>query len=115
MDSSRVRVVFAWVLAVLLAAFFGLAGVGKLTGSATEMFAGWGYPAWFALAIGVVETLGAIALLVPRTTRFAVYLLTAVMLGAIYTHIANGEAGELARPLIPLALLWVLWRLRRPS
>ena len=31
MDSSRVRVILSWVLAVLLAAFFALAAVGKLS------------------------------------------------------------------------------------
>lgn len=115
MDSNRVRAVFAWILAILLAAFYGIAGVGKLVGGANEIFAEWGYPAWFALVIGIVETAAAIGLLIPKTTRCAIVVLTVVMLGAIYTHLANGEAAELARPVIPLVLMWVLWALRRKA
>ena len=112
MESNRARVIVAWVLAVVLALFFGLAGVGKLGGGANEMFESWGYPAWFALLIGVAETAGAIGLLIPRTTRWAIYGLTAIMLGAVFTHVTNGEAAQLARPLIPTLCLWILWKLR---
>ena len=115
METSRARVIVSWVLAVVLAAFFALAAIGKLTGSATEMFAGWGYPAWFALLIGVAEAAGAIGLLVPKTTRWAIYGLSLVMLGAIFTHVTNGEAAQLARPILPLACLWILWKLRSSS
>jgi uncharacterized membrane protein YphA (DoxX/SURF4 family) len=77
------------------------------------MFEGWGYAAWFATLIGVLELAGAIGLIVPRTTRWAILGLTAIMLGAAYTHLANGEGVQVVRPLVFLAGLWGLWFLRR--
>ncbi len=113
MSSEKVRHVIGWILVVLLAAGYGLAALGKLTGNATETFADWGYPAWFATLIGVLELAGAIGLLIPKTTPYAILGLTGIMLGAAYTHLANGEGMQVLRPAIFLALLWLVWRLRR--
>ncbi len=90
-----------------------MAALGKFAGAQTAMFEGWGYAAWFATVIGVFELLGAIGLLIPRLTRPAIYGLTGIMIGAAYTHLANGEAPQLVRPLIFTALLWSIWWLRR--
>lgn len=109
------RTLSSWILVVVLAALFALAGLGKLTGAASESFAAWGYPAWFAMVIGCLEVLGAIGLLIPKFTRYAIYGLTVVMLGAIYTHLANGEGAEVLRPLVFLSALWTVWLLRRDS
>jgi putative oxidoreductase len=103
MNLSKMRVVIGWVLAVLLTLGFLAAATGKLTGAATQTFARWGYPAWFA---------GGIGLLIPRTTRYAVAGLTVIMFGAIYTHLANHEGLQVLRPVIFLALLWTVWWLR---
>ena len=113
MTTSKPRTVSGWILAILLALAFLLAAVGKLSGAATPMFEGWGYPAWFATLIGVLELAGAIGLIVPKTTRWAILGLTAIMLGAVYTHFAGGEGVQVARPLVFLAALWGLWFLRR--
>ncbi len=115
MNAAKARHVIGWILVVLLAAGYALAALGKLTGAATEMFAGWGYPAWFATLIGVLELAGALGLLIPRTTRYAVLGLTVIMLGASYTHLANGEGMQVLRPAIFLAVLWLVWWLRRLS
>ena len=104
MSSSKGRVIAAWVLVVVFAVLFLLAAAGKLTGAATPMFEGWGYPAWFALLIGVAELAGAVGLLVPKTTRWAILGLAVVMLGAVFTHVGNGEGAQVLRPLIFLAL-----------
>lgn len=115
MPGRKVRHVTSWVLAVVLAALYLVAAVGKLSGAADGMFAGWGYPAWFATVIGVAELAGAIGLLIPRFTRWAVIGLSAVMAGAAYTHLASGEGVELLRPLVFLAALWTVWWLRSAS
>lgn len=109
---SKGKNIVSWVLAAVLGAMFLLAGAGKLGGGATEMFTGWGYPAWFATLIGISEVLGGIGLLIPRTRRLAIMGLTVIMLGAAYTHVANGEAVEVVRPLGFLAALWLLMWLR---
>ena len=113
MEPSKIRIGAGWVLVVLLAAAFLLSGLGKLTGAAAPMFANWGYPAWFATLIGVLEMAGAIGLLVPRLTRLAILGLTGIMLGAAYTHLSAGEGLQVLRPLIFVALLWAIWWLRQ--
>ena len=113
MAKSKARTITSWILVVPLAGLYALAGVGKLTGSAAEMFGDWGYPAWFAILIGALELAGGIGLLVPKLLRFAVYGLTIIMFGAMYTHLANGETMDVLRPVIFTAFLWLVWWLRR--
>lgn len=108
----KTKNVVSWVLVALVAALYGLAGVAKLTGAATINFAAWGYPAWFAVFIGVVEVAGAIGLLIPSTTRWAAYGLSIVMLGAAYTHLINGEGLQVLRPAIFTAIMWIVLYLR---
>ena len=112
MTAVQPRSIVCWVLLALLAALYLLAGLGKLSGGAAEQFAGWGYAPWFAILIGVLEIAGAVGLLVPRTTRLAVYGLSVIMLGAAYTHLTNGEGAQVVRPGIFLGVLWLVWWLR---
>lgn len=58
--------------------------------------------------VGALELLGAIGLLVPRTTVYAALGLVAVMLGAAITHITHGEVMMLPLPIIPMLLLAVI-------
>jgi putative oxidoreductase len=113
MNVSKSRTIIGWVLAILLALGFFAAAAGKLRGVAAPRFEHWGYPAWFATFIGVLELAGGIGLLIPQTTRYAVLGLTAIMFGAAYTHLANNEGLQVMRPIIFLAILWTLWWLRR--
>ena len=107
---ARWKKVLLWVVSVLLAAVFVLAGSDKLTPASqmAAMFAAWGYAPWFRFLIGLVETLGGITLLVPRVARFGAVTLTVVMLGAAFTHV---RAGEWPNPLFNLVfaagLLWI--------
>jgi uncharacterized membrane protein YphA (DoxX/SURF4 family) len=112
MAASKARQIGGSVLVAAVAALFLLAGVGKLTGAGAEMFAGWGYPAWFATVIGVLEVAGGLGLLIPSTSRWAVLGLSGIMLGAVYTHLVAGEGWQVLRPLLFLGMLWLVWRLR---
>ncbi len=112
MSTSRAKTISSWVLVILLAAGYLIGAIGKLTGAATQMFEGWGYAPWFATLIGVFEFSGAIGLLIPKLTRYAILGLSGIMIGASYTHIANAEGAQVLRPLIFLALLWTVWKLR---
>jgi hypothetical protein len=82
--------------AKLLAASFLLSGGAKIFGAAPmrEGFAGWGYSQAFMRAVGVAEVAGAIGLLLPQTQRAAALGLSALMGGAVATHIANHEASK---------------------
>lgn len=113
MNLSKISTIISWMLAILLAFAYLAAAVGKLTGAFTQAFVHWGYPAWFATLIGVLELAGAIGLLIPKTLHYAVLGLTVIMLGAVYTHLANHEGLQVLQPVIFLALLWVVWGLRR--
>ena len=112
MKPLKSRTVIGWVLTVILALAFLASAAGKLIGAATQMFAHWGYPPWFATLIGVLELAGAVGLLIPRATRYAILDLTVIMLGATYTHLANHEGIQVLRPGIVLAVLWIVWWLR---
>ncbi len=80
MAASRAKTISSWVLVILLAAGYLIAAIGKLTGAATQMFEGWGYAPWFETLIGVLELSGAISLLIPKLTRFAIFGLSVIMI-----------------------------------
>lgn len=104
-----------WTLTVVLAAFFLLAGGGKLAGTAKQVgnFAHWGYAEWFLYVVGTVETAGAVGLLVPRLAGSAAMLLGGTMLGAALTHLVHHEMKAVPIPLVILGLLAVVGYARR--
>ncbi len=116
MSSTTVKVVAVWIISGLLAAVFILVGTPKLLQQPqlVDMFDQWGYARWFLVMIGALEVTGAILLLIPRVAIYGVALLSVLMLGAGYTHIANAEGLQVARPAIFLVLLIVVGWMRGP-
>jgi putative oxidoreductase len=108
-----------WAVKGLLTLGFLSAGLTKLLQPAgwIERFAGWGYAAWFVTLIGVLETVGTVGLWVPRLARPATALLTILMLGAGYTHLAHPPHLAVLRPAAFLLLLALVWlsSARRPG
>jgi hypothetical protein len=105
-----------WIVQVLLAAIFVVTGTVKLTQPRQKMAAG---PMRWAAdvtdgqfrAIGAVEVLGAIGLILPAAfgiapllTPLAAVGLALTMIGAVHTHVRHGEANRLAVPVVVLAL-----------
>ena len=117
MNRQRIKNGSAWVLSVLLTLPFILAALPKLLGTQVWVvkFARWGYPNWFPFAIGSLELLGAILLLIPRVAKYGASILGVVMVGAAYTHLANREGLQVLRPIIFLMLLGITVWLRRPE
>jgi putative oxidoreductase len=113
---TTARDALAWALCAVTAAIFLVAGIPKLTGGEywVSVFAMWGYPAWFRTVVGVVETVGAIALLIPQASFYAAVALLLVTGGAIYTHLASGQPGAGIALLLFALLLLVAWT-RRPA
>jgi uncharacterized membrane protein YphA (DoxX/SURF4 family) len=114
---QRIRNFSAWVLSVLLTLAFMIAAIPKLMGAHAWIlkFTNWGYPRWFLLAVGSLELVGAALLLIPRLAKYGAIGLAVVMVGAGYTHLANGEGLQVLRPLIFLTLLGTVFWLRKST
>ena len=69
----------------------------------------------FPFAIGSLELLGGILLLIPRVAKYGASVLGIVMVGAAYTHLANGEGLQILRPVMVLLLLGTTVWLGRPD
>lgn len=112
---ARAKTIGLWLLTILLALLFGQTGVGKFAVPAwADMFARWGYSDMFRYLIGVLEILGAIGLLIPRTASYAATGLIGIMIGGIVTHVLHGEI-QWASDLLFAVLLSVLAYARRPT
>lgn len=110
---SMARRVTGWVLVVVIGAALVMSAVMKIIGhpSVVEVMSKWDLETW-RVAIGVVELISAILLIVPRTHSLGLLLVTAYLGGAIATHLQQGEALESISPAIMLALLWIAGLLR---
>ncbi len=95
------------IVIYLLAIIYLSTGVSYLIGAETKIsnFESWGYNTGFMYVLGAIEIIGAIGLLIPRTRFLAVLGLATVMLGAIGTHLINGEYLFTLLPLVLLILL----------
>lgn len=108
--------VVVWTLTVVVALGIGIAGLGKLhrPNRWELLFAGWGYPAWFSMVVGIAEVCGAIALLVPAVAFYAATLLAVIMAGALVTLLrhSGGPLGWGATPAVYIVLLIIIAALR---
>jgi putative oxidoreductase len=88
-EHSRVVKYVSWGLRILAAAAFIAAGSAKLAGAPMMVatFDQIGIGQWFRLVTGLVEIIGAIALLVPATAAFGGLLLAVTMVFAVMTHL----------------------------
>lgn len=113
MSPNRIRRIVnasLWLAALISASVFFVAAVAKFSGLMDEQFEAWGYGAHFAVVIGLIEFLGALGLLLPRTAGWAALGLSVVMLGAIGTYVVNGDHVAALLPAGMLGLLaLVLW------
>lgn len=112
---SRVKKAGLWVLTVLLAFAFLGAGGSKLAGVAPnpETFVQWGFPLWFMYVTGAIEVVAALLLLVPRTATLGAGLYVGTMVGAVLTHLKEGDTAHVGAPLVLLALAVVVGVARR--
>ncbi|SDY94620.1 DoxX-like family protein [Micromonospora pattaloongensis] len=103
-----------WVLQILLAVAFGLAGLMKSTQPAAKLAPKMPYVEDFSAgttrAIGVLELLAALGLILPAATGIAVILtplaaagLVIVMIGAVVVHARRAEWGNVPVNLVLLA------------
>lgn len=86
---SKLRNITTWVFTVLLALAFLGAGFAKASGQEMmiQSFTSFGLPDWFRVTIGVLEVLGGLLLLYPKTTGLSAFGLSIIMIGAIACHV----------------------------
>ena len=108
-----------WTCAIFLAVAFVFVGISKLQGRSAvgwaERFAHWGYPATVSYVVGVFEILGGLGVLIPTWRRAAAAILVALMIGALFTHVVQGEFPRLIPPLIFGGLAFLLYSSRLPE
>ena len=102
-----------WTVSVILAGVFLLTGVPKLFGWQPLVLEAAGmqdFPPWIRVIVGLVETGGAVALLIPGTATFAALMLAAIMVPATLTQFMSDQ-GRMWVPILLLGLLvFVAWR-----
>ena len=86
---SRALNLTIWGVQILAGLAFLAAGGSKLSGATemVEMFEKIGFGQWFRYLTGSLEVVGGVLLLLPRTAAIGGWLLAAVMIGAIGTHL----------------------------
>lgn len=108
--SKRMNI-FLWVLQIIAAAMFLMAGGSKLAGAApmVAMFGKLGLGQWFRYVTGGIEVSSAILLLIPRTAAIGGFLLVCTMVGAIVTHafvIGGNPAAAIFLLLVTATITW---------
>jgi putative oxidoreductase len=103
--------ILATVLQSLLVLAFLMAGFGKLMGSKmhVEGFKHWRLPQWFRIVTGLVEVVGAAALIIgywePSWTAAGALLLGVTAIGGILTHIRVKDSIKDTFPILLLGIL----------
>lgn len=117
-DSKTARVVAIAASLYVATSFLGFE-VGKAAHDAEmrQFFASSGLPIWFMYAVMAVESAAAIGLLMARTRAPSAATLLVIMLGAVGTHLRNGDAiqdsHDALRMLVLLATILLLSGRRR--
>lgn len=115
--NSKTATIGLWALKALVALAFVAFGMFKLSGQPmmVEEFGKIGLGQGFRYITGGLEVLGAIALLVPATSRFGAPVLLGVSLGACVTQ-ATILHQDVIHTLVLIAvtgfLTWLAWRPR---
>lgn len=106
-----------WLLTLATSAIFIAIALPKLGGFGffQEAFEQWGYPGWVELGVGILEFVGAVFLIIPTTAFFAAWILGAIMVGAVATHLVFGPVGFVIAPLLMLVVLVFIGWMRRPN
>jgi uncharacterized membrane protein YphA (DoxX/SURF4 family) len=111
--------IFLWIAAGLLAAMFLMAGAMKVSQPKEKLLSmmAWSktVPGWQMKALGAVEILGAIGLILPRALNIAPVLTPVaavgcaiVMAGAVILHATRKEYKEAVFPPLVLLILAII-------
>lgn len=107
-----------WIITGLVAVALLMGGVMDLMHNeqVADAMGKLGYPAYVMTILGVAKVLGVIALLVPKFPAIKEWAYAGFvfdLVGAIWSHVAVGDAAGSAAPVIILSLLLVSYVLYR--
>ena len=107
MSIGKTRNTITWILTVLLALLYLGTGFAMVSGveKVVQEFTLFGLPGWFRIAVGGLEILGAILLLIPAFTGAASFGLSILMIGGFACHAMFPPPIETLPPLICFAIL----------
>ena len=108
------REVGKWIPALLLALIFLPQGWAKFSDTSgwARAFRVWGYPGWFRILIGILESFGALLLLWPRTAAIGALTIIVIMLGGMGTHLVLEHGRHMTSEVVPLTLAIIVLVLR---
>lgn len=112
---SKTRNYITWALTVLMALIFLGAGFAKVTGqeAMVQAFTVYELPTWFRIAIGGVEIIGGIFLIIPAFSGMASFGLSIIMIGAIATHAMYDPASKLLTASVLFIILTYIYLTRK--
>jgi putative oxidoreductase len=114
------KIILTWFLRVALAIVFALSAFQKYSGDPQYIseFAKVGFGDWLRTATAVLETLGVIGVLWPRTTSWGAGVLLSVTMGALIAQLTVLHVGWLHCAIIGaglIALIGLTVTERRPA
>ncbi len=109
--TTKTKNIISWVIAGLLTALFLFSATGKLMGQeeVVKMFTA-SKLEHARVYIGIVELVGALLLLIPRTNLYGTLILTAYLGAAVTAHVQMPEFPLM--PILIMAFVWLLAHLR---
>ena len=112
---SKTRNYVTWTLTILAALAYLGAGYAKVSGQEmmVQGFTTYGLPDWFRIAIGTLELVGAVLLLIPAFTGMASFGLSLIMLGALACHVMFPPMAAGIGPLVLFIILTYVWMTRK--
>ena len=123
----KAKTIFYWTTTSLIALETFAGGVMDLTHGrtavvsgpfVTQIVTGLGYPVYVLAILGIFKIPGAIILVVPGFLRLKEWAYAGIVFelsGAVASHAACGNWGDLIAPLSLLCLAVASWALRPPS
>lgn len=114
MERKRVVLAAVWGVRIVLALAFAAAGAAKLAGMPQMVanFEAIGFGQWFRFFTGVVELLGVVLLLVPRTGFFGGLWLGGTMVVAVASHLLLIGGSPVPAIILGLLCALVVYQLR---
>jgi hypothetical protein len=111
---NKAQKIIAWILTGISALLIVSSGIAKLTGAkdVVEGLTKYGLGPYIPF-LGVMEIVFALFFLFPQTIKIGFILISCYFAGALATDLSHG--GNIAAPIVILALVWIASFLRNQN